>query len=55
MYGNRLKMKLNCCYRIKINSKVLTIPILTAIVLNIIKANAVIIRAVNALVVTFSL
>ena len=55
MCGNRLKMGLNCCYRIKINFKVLAIPILTAIVPNIIKTDAFIIRTVNALVLTFSL
>ena len=42
-------MEVNSCYRTKVNPKAFAIPILTAIVSIIIKANAVRIGIANAL------
>ena len=52
-YANKLKMELNGCYRTKVNSKALAIPILIAVIVStIIKVNAVRRRIANVLELT---
>ena len=48
-------MELNSRYRMKVDSKVFAIPILTAIISNIMKADAVRIWIANVLELTFIL
>ena len=52
-YGNKLKMKLNGCYRMKVNSKAFAIPIMTAFAFIMVDTVAVRIRITNALELTF--